>query len=62
MEIMPDTNHTTNGSLKAVPAAFALGLVPHLYYTARLMAATKGKMSIAMYANVPTNRFTLELD
>lgn len=59
---MADPNHTTNASIKAIPAAFALGLVPHLYYTTRLMAATKGKMSIAMYVLLPPNRITSNLN
>ena len=43
----------TNWSLQAVPAAFALGLVPHSYYLIRLMAATKNQMSTAMYNSIP---------
>lgn len=37
-----------NWSIKAIPMAFGLGLVPHLYYTSRLMLASNGKMSNAM--------------
>ncbi|KAK3615046.1 hypothetical protein LTR56_026836 [Elasticomyces elasticus] len=37
-----------NWSIKAIPLAFGLGLVPHLYFTSRLMFATNGKMSNAM--------------
>lgn len=36
-----------NWSIQAIPAVFALGLVPHLYYHASLMLATKGQMSVA---------------
>lgn len=47
------TPNPGNWSLKAIPTAFALGLVPHSYYLVRLMAATKGQMSTAMY-DVPS--------
>lgn len=53
-ETMTSPNTTpTNWSVKAIPAAFAFGLVPHSYYLIRLMAATKGQMSNAMYAPFP---------
>ena len=35
-------------SIQSIPLAFGLGLAPHLYYTGRLMLATRGKMSNAM--------------
>jgi hypothetical protein len=37
-----------NWSIQAIPAAFALAIVPHGYYLTRLMMATKGQLSNAM--------------
>jgi hypothetical protein len=34
-------------SIQSIPLAFGLGLVPHLYYTGRLMLASKMQMSLA---------------
>lgn len=47
----PPTTPPANWSIKAVPAAFALSLIPHSYYLFGLMAATKNQMSIAMCAS-----------
>ncbi|KAK4580101.1 hypothetical protein LTR86_000303 [Recurvomyces mirabilis] len=41
------TSPAANWSYHSIPYAFALGLAPHLYYTSRMMLATKGKMSMA---------------
>ncbi|KAK3115693.1 hypothetical protein LTR53_004709 [Teratosphaeriaceae sp. CCFEE 6253] len=37
-----------NWSIHAIPYAFGMSLVPHLYFTGRLMLATRGQMSNAM--------------
>lgn len=43
------TSSTPNNfSVKAIPGAFALALVPHSYYLIRLMSATRGQLSFAM--------------
>ncbi|KAK3678528.1 hypothetical protein LTR78_001826 [Recurvomyces mirabilis] len=41
------TSPAANWSYHSIPYAFALGLAPHLYYTSRMMVASKGKMSMA---------------
>lgn len=51
LQRMASQNMTpANWSIKAIPTAFALGLMPHSYYLIRLMMATRGQISTAMYA------------
>ena len=38
---------SNNWSIQAVPLAFALGLLPQVFYTVRLVQETKGQLSNA---------------
>lgn len=49
------TTNPYNYSLQSVPAAFVLGIAPHGYILGRLMIATSGKLSNAMYVNATPN-------